>query len=53
MMDHVSGVLQWRETGPVGRTSQEDEAGVALYLAEQLKCTDLCLGVDDEPTESL
>ena len=26
--------------------------GVALYVREQLKCTELCLGNDDEPTES-
>ncbi|KAK4806252.1 hypothetical protein QYF61_013396 [Mycteria americana] len=27
--------------------------GVALYVREQLECMELCLGMDDEPTESL
>jgi len=27
--------------------------GVTLYVKDQLECTELCLGVDEEPTESL
>ncbi|PKU35454.1 dtw domain-containing protein 2 [Limosa lapponica baueri] len=28
-------------------------AGVALYVRDQLECMEFCLGMDDEPTESL
>ena len=27
--------------------------GVALYMGEQEKCMELCLGMDDEPADSL
>lgn len=27
--------------------------GVSLYVKEQLDCTEFCLGMDNEPTESL
>lgn len=27
--------------------------GTALYVREQLKCMELCLGMDEEPTERL
>lgn len=50
----TSGVMQWRDTGSLGRTGREDEKiTVDHSAAEQLECTELCLGMDDEPAGSL
>lgn len=50
----ISRMLQWRDTGSLGKAGQEDKEGeVALYVGEQLECLELCLGMDDEPTETL
>jgi len=43
----MTGVLEWKNRqGRRGR-------GVTLYVDDQLECMELCLGMDDEPTESL
>lgn len=48
------GVIQWRDTGSLGRTGRQDEKmRVDLSVEEQLECTELCLGMDDEPAGSL
>ena len=50
----MTGVLQWRATGSLGRTGWEDEEGQwPFYVRQQLECTEPCLGRADEPTESL
>lgn len=50
----ISEVLQQRDTGFLGKAGQEDkEGGAALFVGEQLKCLELCLGMGDKPTESL
>lgn len=48
------GLLQWKGTGSLGRTSNKGkEMGViTLYVREQLKYVQLCLRIDDESTKS-
>ncbi|GAB0205257.1 hypothetical protein GRJ2_002991300 [Grus japonensis] len=46
-MAPMSGVLEWKD-------SQGSKGGnVALNVSDQLECMELCLGMDEEPTESL
>ena len=50
----MTGVLEWKDTGSLGRTGRRDKEGaVALYVSDQLECMELCLGMHEEPTESL
>lgn len=50
----MSGAMQWRDTGSLGRTGRADEKmKVDLSMAEQLECTELGLGMDDEPAGTL
>jgi len=35
------------------RQGRRGEGGVALFVKDQLECMELCLGMDEEPTESL
>ena len=47
-------MLEWKDTGSLGRTGRGDrEGGVTLYVSDQLECLELCLGMDEELTESL
>jgi len=48
----MTGMLSWMATDSVGKTGQQG-GGVALYVREQLECTELCLGADEEQVESL
>lgn len=52
-MDHVTWVMQWRDTESFGKRGGKWGGGVALYEAEQLDCMELFLGMDNEPTEIL
>ena len=47
----MTGLVEWKGTGSLGRTGREDEEGVSP--SNQLACMELCLGMDEEPTESL
>ena len=48
-MTPITGVLQWRDAGALGRTGW----GATLYAREQLDCMELCLGMDEELMENL
>lgn len=48
-MTPITGVLQWRDAGALGRTGW----GATLYVREQLDCVELCLGMDEELMENL
>lgn len=52
-MAHATGVLQWMDTSSIGRIGQKGEKGVTLYVREQQECRELCLGMGQEPAESL
>ena len=53
-MAPVTGVLERKDTGFLGRTGRGNEEGdVTLYVIDQLECMELHLGVDEELTESL
>ena len=40
--------------GSIGETCwKEEDGGVSLDVREQLECVEICLGMDEEPTESL
>ncbi|GAB0183760.1 hypothetical protein GRJ2_000841300 [Grus japonensis] len=49
-MAPVAGVLEWKETGSLGRTGRGHEE---VYTNDQLECMELHLGMDEEPTKSL
>lgn len=52
-MAYMAGVLQWMNTGSSGKTGRKDEGQwVALYLKNQVKCTELFYGMDDRQVES-
>lgn len=52
-MAYMAGVLQWMNTGSSGKTGRKDEGQwVALYLKNQVKCTELLYGMDDRQVES-
>jgi len=44
--------LQWRDTGSLRKMGTEDKE-VAFCVREQLKCMELCLKMDKEPTGNL
>lgn len=52
-MAHMTRVLRWRDTGFSGRTGWEDQEEELPFMWEKLECMELCLGVDEKPTESL
>jgi len=52
-MAPLTGVLEWKHTGSLGRTGTGDEEEVFLSVSDQLECMELCLGMDEELTESL
>lgn len=41
----MAGALPWMDTGSL--EGQAKEMGIALYVREQLECTELSLGMDD------
>jgi len=49
----MTGVLEWKDMGSLGRTGRGDEACVTLYVNDQLECMEPYLGRDKEQTESL
>jgi len=52
-MGPITGVLEWKDTGSLGRTGRGDEEGVLRSVSAWLECMELCLGMDKELMESL
>ncbi|GAB0205343.1 hypothetical protein GRJ2_002999900 [Grus japonensis] len=53
-MAPMTGMLEWKDTGSLGRTGRGDEEEcVALYVNDQLESMELCLGMDEEPHDNL
>lgn len=48
---HTPGVLQRMNADSLERTGWQGEEAT-FYVKEQGKCTELCLGLDDEPAEN-
>lgn len=49
----MSRVLQRRDTGSLGRACQKDLEVETPFMREASECMELCLGMDDELSESL
>ena len=49
----MTGVLEWKDPGSLGRTGRGDEKRVTLYVNDELGCMELHLGMDEEPSKSL
>lgn len=50
--DHGDPRLEWADYG-LFRIDKPGSPGVAFSVREQLECLELCLGVDERPTETL
>ncbi|KAJ7424953.1 dtw domain-containing protein 2 [Pitangus sulphuratus] len=48
----MTAVLQLRNMGFQEEQAARRGEGAGLYAREQLECMELCLGMDDKPTES-
>lgn len=48
-------MLEWKDTGSLGRTAKDDDeaGGVTLYVTDQLECVEVCLGMNEKLTDSL
>lgn len=42
-----------KDIGSLGRTDMANKEWAPHYVSEQLECKELCLGTDEEQTESL
>ena len=50
----MTGIRPWLDNDPLGRTGWDSEEGkIARDVREQWECTELCLGKDNEPDESI
>jgi len=53
VMAPMSGVLECKDTGSLGRTGRGDTEGVSPSVNARLECVEHHLGMDEEPTKSL
>lgn len=49
----MTGALEWKGTGSLGRTGRDDEETLLPSLNDQLECIELYLVMDEELIESL
>ena len=47
----MTGVLEWKDTGFLGRTGKGDEEGMSPSMS--MEHTEFCLGMEEELTKSL
>lgn len=48
-----SGMLRWMDAGTSSMWASWEVKEELNFMWDQWECTELCLGVDDEPSESL
>ena len=45
--------MERKDRGSLGRTGRGHKEGVSPSVTDQLECMELCLGMEEEPTEGL